>query len=74
MWRIAAKLLWAFDISEPKDPRTGEVIHLDENAYTSAILMCPLPFKVDITPRSADHLACIERELSSAMSFMSQWN
>ncbi|KIW74527.1 hypothetical protein Z517_11297 [Fonsecaea pedrosoi CBS 271.37] len=74
MWRIAAKLLWAFDISEPKDPITGEVIHLDENAYTSAILMCPLPFKVDITPRSADHLACIERELSSAMSFMSQWN
>ncbi|OAL22040.1 hypothetical protein AYO20_11276 [Fonsecaea nubica] len=74
MWRIAAKLLWAFDISEPKDPITSEVIHLDENAYTSAILMCPLPFKVDITPRSADHLACIERELSSAMSFMSQWN
>ena len=74
MWRIASKLLWAFDISEPKDPVTGQVIHLDEDAYTSAILMCPLPFRVDIVPRSAEHFACIKRELSSALDFMSQWN
>lgn len=74
MWRIAAKLLWAFDISEWEDPTTGGVIHLDKDAYTSAILMCPLPFKVKITPRSPEHLACIEKDLSSAMEFMSRWN
>jgi hypothetical protein len=74
MWRIAAKLLWAFDISEPVDPVTGKVMQLDENAYTSAILLCPLPFKVKVVPRSKEHLACIQREEASALAFMSQWN
>jgi len=74
MWRIASKLLWAFDISEPVDPVTGNVVHLDEHAYTSAILMCPLPFKIRVVPRSPEHLACIERELSGAIEFMAQWN
>lgn len=74
MWRILAKLLWAFDISEPTNPVTEQPVHLDENAYTSAILMCPLPFTVNIVPRSAEHVACIQRELSSAMDFMSQYN
>jgi cytochrome P450 len=73
MWRIASKLLWAFDISEPVDPVTGEVMHLDENAYNSAILLCPLPFQVKVVPRSKQHLACIERELASALEFMSRW-
>lgn len=74
MWRIASKLLWAFDISEPLDPTTGNVVHLDENAYTSAILMCPLPFKINVVPRSQEHLASIKRELTSAIDFMSQYN
>jgi hypothetical protein len=74
MWRIASKLLWAFEISEPVDPVTGEVVSLDENAYTSAILLCPLPFNVKIVPRSPKHLLCIKRELASATEFMSQWD
>lgn len=73
MWRIAAKLLWAFEISEPVDPVTGQVIPLDESAYTSAILLCPLPYTVKVVPRSEKHLACIQRELHDAMNFMSQW-
>lgn len=73
MWRIVAKLLWAFDISEPVNPVTGAVMPLDVNAYNSAILSCPLPFTVKVVPRSKEHLACIERELDSAMNFMSQW-
>ncbi|TVY20835.1 Cytochrome P450 monooxygenase patI [Lachnellula arida] len=73
MWRIAAKLLWAFDISEPVDPKTGKVTSLDVNAYNSAVLLCPLPFNVDVVPRSKAHLACIERELESAENFMAQW-
>ncbi|KAK7204567.1 putative cytochrome P450 oxidoreductase [Myxozyma melibiosi] len=73
MWRILAKLLWAFDISEPVDPVTGKVIPLDVNAYNSAILMRPLDFNVTVKPRSPEHLAAIRGELDSAMSFMSQW-
>jgi len=73
MWRIVAKLLWAFDISEPVNPITGEVIPLDVNAYNSAILLCPLPFTVRVVPRSKEHLASIKRELDNALDFMSQW-
>jgi hypothetical protein len=74
MWRITAKLLWAFDISEPVDPVTGQVIPLDVDAYNSAVLLCPLPFKVKVVPRSKEHLACVERELEAAQKFMSQWD
>jgi len=74
MWRITAKLLWAFDISEPVDPVTGKVIPLDVDAYNSAVLLCPLPFKVKVVPRSKEHLACVERELEAAQKFMSQWD
>jgi hypothetical protein len=72
MWRIAAKLLWAFDISEPVDEK-GNVIPLDPDAYTSAILVRPQPFKVRVVPRSQAHLEAIERELAGAMEFMSQF-
>jgi hypothetical protein len=73
MWRIVAKLLWAFDISEPVDPVTGQVQPLDVNAFSSAILSCPLPFKVQVKPRSPQHLEVITRELGRANEFMSQW-
>lgn len=74
MWRIAAKLLWAFEISEPVDQTTGQKISLDPDAYTSAILLCPLPFKVVVTPRSQQHLAVIERELAGALDYLAQWD
>ena len=73
MWRIVAKLLWAFEISEPVDEATGEQLPLDVNAFSSAILMCPLPFKARITPRSKEYLAVVEKELSNALEFMSAW-
>ncbi|CAM1509767.1 Fc.00g001020.m01.CDS01 [Cosmosporella sp. VM-42] len=73
MWRIVLKLLWAFDIAEPVDEATGEIIPLDKNAFSSAILMCPLPFRARVTPRSKEHMAIVERELSDAMEFMAAW-
>jgi len=73
MWRIAAKLLWAFDISEPTD-ENGNAVPLDPDSYTSAILIAPQPFKVKVVPRSKEHLEAIERELVGAEEFMSQWN
>lgn len=73
MWRITAKLIWAFEIAEPIDEKTGETVSLNEEAFSSAILTCPLPFKARITPRSAQHLAMVEKELADALSFMSAW-
>jgi cytochrome P450 len=67
MWRIAAKLIWAFDIGElPEKP-------LDVDAYTSSILVSPLPFQVSVKPRSEKHLACIKRELVEAQEFLKQY-
>lgn len=71
MWRIASKLLWAFDIAEPLDPLTGKVVPLDTNAYNPGITQAPLPFKVRITPRSKAHAAAISKELNGALDFLS---
>ncbi|PVH69785.1 cytochrome P450 [Cadophora sp. DSE1049] len=74
MWRIAAKLLWAFEFEEPIDATTGKVRHLDPLAYNPGILQAPLPFEVRITPRSAEHVKTIESELSSALEFLQQYD
>lgn len=67
MWRIAAKLIWAFDIEELKEQP------LDVDAYTSSILVSPLPFQVSVNPRSEAHLAAIKRELVGALDFLKQY-
>lgn len=67
MWRIAAKLIWAFDIRE-LDERP-----LDVDAYTSCILVSPLPFQVKVKPRSEMHLTTIKRELVQAQEFLKQY-
>ncbi|KAJ5910349.1 hypothetical protein N7504_004992 [Penicillium tannophilum] len=74
MWRITAKLLWAFSILEPVNPKTGKVQPLDENAYNSCILVSPLPFKVRVVPRSDKHLATVKQEKAEALQFLSQWD
>ncbi|KAF4840349.1 Cytochrome P450 monooxygenase yanC [Colletotrichum siamense] len=73
MWRIAAKLLWAFDFAEPLDPETGKVTPLDANAYNPGILQAPLEFKARITPRSEAHVATIRREYTDAEGFLAQY-
>ncbi|EXJ87561.1 hypothetical protein A1O3_04521 [Capronia epimyces CBS 606.96] len=74
MWRITAKLLWAFNIYEPTDPATGKTIPLDENAYNSCILVSPLPFKVRVEPRSEKVLQAVKREKADALAFLSQYD
>ncbi|EEU44533.1 uncharacterized protein NECHADRAFT_96455 [Fusarium vanettenii 77-13-4] len=74
MWRIASKLLWAFEFAEPTDPKTGEVTHLDPEAYNPGILQAPLPFKVSIKPRSEAHVATILREHEGSLEFLSQYS
>ena len=74
MWRIASKLLWAFEFSEPVDPATGKVMPLDPNDYNPGILQAPLPFKVQIKVRSKAHEATILREHAEAHSFLKQYD
>ncbi|KAJ9132415.1 putative cytochrome P450 oxidoreductase [Pleurostoma richardsiae] len=70
----AAKLLWAFNLFEPTDPKTGETMPLDENAYNSCILVSPLPFKVRVVPRSEDVLKSVRKEKADALEFLSQYD
>jgi hypothetical protein len=74
MWRISSKLLWAFEFSEPIDPKTGKVKHLDLYAYNPGILQAPPPFEVQIKPRSAEHVAKIKKELAGALDFLKQYD
>jgi hypothetical protein len=73
MWRIAAKLLWAFEFAEPIDPKTGVTMSIDADAYNRGILQAPLPFNVTITPRSPQHIAAIKSEIASAKDFLAPW-
>ncbi|KAI9836280.1 MAG: hypothetical protein M1819_001617 [Sarea resinae] len=74
MWRITAKLLWAFDIAPALDPVTKQPVELDEHAYTSAILTRPMPYRIRVSPRSDAHMRAIERELDGALEFLKQWD
>lgn len=74
MWRIAAKLLWAFDFAEPVDASTGKVAPLDIDGYADGTLRMPLPFKVRITPRSQTHINLIKSEKGRALHFLRQYD
>lgn len=74
MWRIAAKLLWAFEFSEPVDPETGAVRPIDDEDYYAGILQAPNPFKVVIKPRSAEHVRVIKAEMADALGFLEQFD
>lgn len=69
-WRIAAKLIWAFDIQAPIDPKTGKAMKLDPDAYVEGLLHGPAPFKVTFKPRSQSHVDIINKELPSAKNFL----
>jgi hypothetical protein len=68
MWRITAKLLWAFEFTE--DPS----FKLDSDAYNPGILQAPLPFKIKITPRSQEHINCIRDAETEALEFLKQYD
>ncbi|KAH7072514.1 putative cytochrome P450 oxidoreductase [Paraphoma chrysanthemicola] len=73
MWRIAAKLLWAFEFSQPIDKKTGQALPIDDNNYMDGILTAPYPFKVGIKPRSQAHVETIRAEMQNALSFLEQF-
>ncbi|EXJ84068.1 hypothetical protein A1O3_04735 [Capronia epimyces CBS 606.96] len=72
-WRIAAKLLWAFDILPGLDPATGKPVKLDPNHYVEGLLHGPAPFKCIFKPRSQTHVDIITRELAAARRFLAPY-
>ncbi|EXJ90176.1 hypothetical protein A1O3_03245 [Capronia epimyces CBS 606.96] len=72
-WRITAKILWAFEISEPTDPKTGEVLHLDPEAFTEGLLHAPKPYKVVLKPRSEAHVQTIKRHYADALKVLAPY-
>jgi cytochrome P450 len=74
MWRIAAKLLWAFEFLPATDETTGKPIPIDTEAYTPGIAQFPMPFAVDIRCRSDRHKSQIIRELNDAMALLEQFS
>lgn len=73
MWRIAAKLLWAFEFHPYVDSRTGQTYKLDPDAYNPGILQAPLPFKIGIKPRSTAHIVRIRQEFIDTQHVMEQF-
>ncbi|EXJ79931.1 hypothetical protein A1O3_08216 [Capronia epimyces CBS 606.96] len=73
MWRIAAKLLWAFEFHPVIDQATGKPVPIDTEAYTPGIAQFPLPFAVDIKCRSERHRLQITKELDDALALVQQF-
>ncbi|KAJ7707448.1 cytochrome P450 [Mycena rosella] len=68
-----ARILWGFNLSKARD-ENGQEINVDTLAYTDGFNSIPLPFPISITPRSANHLAIIERENEMAQEEMKSYD
>ncbi|KAJ7167708.1 cytochrome P450 [Mycena filopes] len=64
-----ARVLWGFNLGKARD-ENGREIEVDTFAYTDGFNSVPRPFSMSITPRSAAHLAIIERENEAAQEEM----
>jgi hypothetical protein len=73
LWRTTAKLLWAYEFSEATDD-SGNIIRLDPEAYTDGLTREPQPHRVNIKPRSAEHIATIKRELHDAEELLREFD
>lgn len=54
-------LLWGFDVKPPLDPRTGQEVVPDEEAFDTSITPAPLPFEAMITVRDEQRAELILR-------------
>ncbi|GME35082.1 cytochrome p450 [Neofusicoccum parvum] len=64
MWRMTAKILWAFDIIP---------IDVHPENYHEGIMHYPEPFKVEFRPRSESHIKAITREAKLALDFLTKY-
>lgn len=63
---LSARLLWAFDVSSPKDPVTGANMPNNVWAYPHGISTDPLPYKATITVRDEHRAQLIETSWAEA--------
>ena len=54
MFVFGAATLWAFNLAQATNSRTGEIIPIDTQATNSHVILEPLPFKISIKPRSPE--------------------
>lgn len=73
MWRIVAKILWAFEVAEPVDPVTGKTVSLADTEFCIGAVNAPVPFKVQLKLRSEAHKAALEREHRTALGYMQKF-
>ncbi|KAL5606591.1 hypothetical protein BROUX41_002989 [Berkeleyomyces rouxiae] len=59
MFVAGAGLCWAFNIQQKRCPMTGEPVKFDTQATNSNVILEPLPFPMDIKPRSAERAKLI---------------
>lgn len=72
-WRVAAKLLWAFEVGPPIDPLTQQPIKLDPYDYHEGLIHSPHPFPCVFKPRSEARVEVIRREHDAAMQLLAPY-
>ncbi|KAL1625856.1 hypothetical protein SLS56_007175 [Neofusicoccum ribis] len=72
MWRMTAKLLWAYDIVPAVDA-AGNEVPIDVDAYEDGIINQPKPYAVQFRARSAAHEETVRREAAAAMEFLARY-
>lgn len=72
---IISKLVWAFNVTSPIDPKTGKPMAVNtdmETAYIDGMIVAPIKFPANITIRSEAHRETIEREALLAEEVISK--
>ncbi|KAJ2900066.1 cytochrome P450 [Zalerion maritima] len=59
MFCAAAGVLWAFDMDRKRCQATGKVVEFDDQATNSNVILEPLPFPMEIKPRSDKRAALV---------------
>lgn len=53
MFAVAAAVCWGFDLGLRRCPITGKEVKFDSQATNSNVILEPLPFPLEVKPRSA---------------------
>ncbi|KAI1335587.1 cytochrome P450 [Xylariaceae sp. FL0016] len=59
MFVTGAGVLWGFNLSQKKCPKTGKIMEFDTEATNAHVILEPLPFPCNFNPRSEERAAQI---------------
>ncbi|KAL1893436.1 hypothetical protein Cpir12675_004089 [Ceratocystis pirilliformis] len=68
MFVAGASLCWAFNIKQKVCPLTGKVVEFDNQATNSNVILEPVPFPMDIKPRSDERAKLILEQYNEIRS------